>query len=126
MNTYNDKNLKKLRRKLRNNATEAEVFLWQYLRKRRLCGYKFVRQYSVYNFILDFYCPKKKLGIELDGRHHCEIDQLEYDTMRTKILKERGIKIIRFWNNEVFSQTDSVLETIISNLKEKHDGHTPT
>ena len=58
------------RKELRNNMTKAEKILWEYLKNKKLEGYKFRRQYSVDSFIIDFYCPKVKLGIEVDGEVH--------------------------------------------------------
>ncbi|VEP14003.1 conserved hypothetical protein [Hyella patelloides LEGE 07179] len=101
----------KLRAKqLRNNMTPAEKVLWEALRKKPLNGLKFRRQHPVGRFILDFYCAQYKLVVEIDGEIH--LTQQEYDAARTKHLNSYGYKVIRFSNNEVFHNLDSVLERI--------------
>jgi very-short-patch-repair endonuclease len=101
---------------LRHNQTEIEGYLWQYLRDRRLGGYKFRRQHPIKNFILDFYCPEKKLSVELDGGQHDTTRQIEYDQNRTAILEKEGIKVLRYWDNEVFQNTDGILNYILEEL----------
>jgi very-short-patch-repair endonuclease len=110
--THNDKNLKDLRRQNRNNLTPAEAELWKHLHNSKLDGRKFRRQHSVGNYILDFYCPQEKLGIELDGKVHFTDNAFEADTVRTKYLNSLNIKIIRFENKDVFNQLEGVLEEI--------------
>ncbi len=97
-------------RELRTHQTDAEGLLWEVLRAKRFFGLKFRRQHSVGRYILDFYCPEKKLNIELDGGQHAE--QQAYDTERTKCLEQEGIRVLRFWNNEVLQETEAVLEAI--------------
>jgi very-short-patch-repair endonuclease len=100
-----------VRRKcLRNRSTPAEKLLWKKLQKSGL-GCKFRRQYSFGNYILDFYCPEKKLGIELDGKIHDM--KKEMDAYRTGTLAEYGIRIIRFSNQEIESNIERVVEKII-------------
>jgi ATP-dependent helicase HrpA/adenine-specific DNA-methyltransferase len=88
-------------RELRSRLTDAEKLLWHILRDRRFCGYKFRRQHPVSRFILDFYCYEEKLAVELDGGVHCSDEQLAYDAERTKELEGAGIRVLRFWNNDV-------------------------
>ncbi|MFW5719671.1 MAG: endonuclease domain-containing protein [Candidatus Dojkabacteria bacterium] len=114
--TYNDPKLKHLRQKLRTSSTSAELILWHYLRKRRLEGYRFVRQYSVNRYILDFYCPEKRLGIELDGEHHKDEEIHAYDNTRTNFLQSYNIHVIRFWNKEVHTNPRYVLRKISNEL----------
>lgn len=109
---YNNKSLKDRRKELRNNQTKAELLLWQKLRRSRITGYKFVRQYSVGPYILDFYCPKLRLGIELDGDYHNDPEAILYDKDRENYLKSVNIKIIRFWNSEVLQNITSVVQKI--------------
>lgn len=78
----NRKYLKEFRKELRNNATKAESQLWKTLQKSQLEGRKFRRQHSIGNYIVDFYCPKEKLIVELDGQVHDNIMNEEYDTKR--------------------------------------------
>jgi very-short-patch-repair endonuclease len=90
---YNPK-LKKRAQELRKNATFVERFLWKYLKNRQLSGYKFMRQKPIDNYIVDFYCSKLKLAIEIDCITH--IDKQKYDTFREQKLTELGLKSIPF------------------------------
>lgn len=98
----------------RKESTDAEKLLWKYLRARQLQGYKFRRQYPIDNYILDFYCVEKKVGIELDGSQH--IKRAFYDEERTNELQKLGICIIRFWDNEVLQNISGVLEKIVTEM----------
>ena len=109
--------LKHFARDLRNNATDAELALWQHLRSRRLNGYRFVRQYVVDDAIVDFACPRAKLAIELDGGQHDE--RRHFDERRTLRLNRAGYRVIRFWNNEVMSDIDGVLHVIGEALRDR-------
>ena len=106
----NNPYLKNRSRILRANQTKAEGYLCQRLRDKRLDGYKFYRQFSVANFILDFYCPKSSLGIEIDGGQHA--DRQDYDSERTKILSANEIKVLRFWNNDVLQNIEGIGQKI--------------
>ncbi|MBI1921469.1 MAG: endonuclease domain-containing protein [Geobacter sp.] len=99
-------------RKLRSTQTDAENLLWLFLRSRNFCGFKFRRQHPLGRYILDFYCLDAHLAIELDGGGHARDDQMEYDDVRTKDLAGAGIRVLRFWNNDVLNDTESVLEAI--------------
>jgi len=109
--------LKGLRKKLRVDQTSAESVLWSRLRKKQLLGVKFHRQFSVGNYILDFFSPLINLAIELDGSQHADKDVALYDLERTAFLNKLNIKVIRFWNNQVFNDLDAVLETICQQLR---------
>lgn len=98
------------RRVLRNNMTPYEKILWQYLRKKQL-GFKFQRQYSIGNFIVDFYCSEKRLAIEVDGIHH-QILNAEYDKQRTEFINQFNIIVLRFTNEEVFTNIEKVIDEI--------------
>ncbi|UCF85240.1 MAG: endonuclease domain-containing protein, partial [Desulfobacteraceae bacterium] len=100
----------------RRNMTDVEKMLWRFLRDRQLCGYKFRRQHSIGPFIVDFVCLEKKLIVEVDGGQHSK--QLEVDSKRSDYLKERGYRVLRFWNNEVLEENESVLNIILSSLVE--------
>lgn len=102
----------KLRKSLRNNATEAERELWKYLRKRQFHGLKFRRQESIGRYIVDFYCPEKRLAIELDGEIHARLEQQEYDQIREQFLHSCYITVVRFNNEEVFSNIDGLLKKL--------------
>jgi very-short-patch-repair endonuclease len=86
--------LKQRRQELRRNQTDAEKTFWSHVRSKQFHGLKFFRQYSIGPYILDFYCPKLKLAIELDGGGHNENDHLEYDAVRTEYLKAQGIDVM--------------------------------
>ena len=107
--------LKEKRKYLRNNATPAERTLWQLLKKKKT-GFKFRRQHSVDNFILDFYCTDKKLAIELDGDVHDSDEAVKKDKFRTEQLNHCGIKVIRFRNDEVLQRPEAVVEKIKEQL----------
>jgi len=109
--------LKGLRKKLRADQTSAESVLWSRLRKKQLQGIKFHRQFSVGNYILDFFAPSINLAIELDGSHHADKDVALYDLERTAFLNKLNIRVIRFWNNQIFNDLDAVLETICQQLR---------
>jgi very-short-patch-repair endonuclease len=109
---HNKEDFRNLRRQLSKNLTPAEARLWQHLQHGQLEGRKFRRQHSIGNYILDFYCPQEKLGIELDGRGHFTDNGFEADEKRTAYLNNLNIKIIGFENKEVFSQLEGVLQEI--------------
>lgn len=113
MLTNNDRLFKDRRKDLRARSTDAERLLWQRLRGRQICDLKFFRQFSIGPYILDFYCPKIQFAIELDGSQHATEHGLAYDHERTSYLESKGIKIIRFWNNEVLTNIEGVLEKIL-------------
>jgi len=102
-------------RKLRENMTESEKLLWQHLRRRPL-GFKFRRQHPIHVYILDFYCHKKRLPIEIDGGYHANENQREKDLVRTSYLKKIGINEIRFSNDQIFNQLKEVKLAIRSEL----------
>jgi very-short-patch-repair endonuclease len=108
---YNNFATKEKRRALRKDQTDAERKIWQMLCCKQINGLKFFRQYGVENFILDFYCPKLKLAIEIDGGQHAT--NSDYDNRRTRELNMFKITVIRFWNNEVLQNPDGVYEKIL-------------
>jgi very-short-patch-repair endonuclease len=101
------------RRELRNNQTSEEQKLWYYLRKSQL-GYKFQRQHSIGPYIVDFYCFKKRLIVELDGAQH--LDAQEYDQERTNYLETLGFRVVRFWNSDIKKNLHTVIEQILKYL----------
>jgi very-short-patch-repair endonuclease len=104
--------LKQRRRELRHKQTETEAAFWGRVRNRKFNGLRFIRQYSLGPYILDFYCPSLLLAVELDGGQHNESESKEYDEARTEYLKNQGIEVLRFWNHEVLTQMDGVLAKI--------------
>jgi len=104
--------LKRFKKSLRTNQTDAESRLWYHLRGRRFQEWKFRRQHILQGYIVDFVCLERKLVIELDGGQHA--DQQAYDNRRTQALEKDGFKVIRFWNDDVLTNLEGVLETILN------------
>lgn len=94
---------------LRRNRTEAEQRFWLAVRNRRLGGYKFRFQHSIFPRVADFACLKARLLVEIDGSQHGE----SLDERRTRELEARGFRVLRFWNNEVMQNLDSVLAAVL-------------
>ncbi len=109
---YNIPQLKKLRRELRNEPTLAESALWQHLKAGRLLGTRWRRQYSVGNYILDFYCPAHRLCVELDGQIHYNSVNDECDAIRTEFLNNLGIRVLRFDNSDIWNNIENVINAI--------------
>ncbi|MES2883993.1 MAG: endonuclease domain-containing protein [Pseudomonadota bacterium] len=97
-------------KQLRLDQTDAEARLWYHLRAHRFLGLKFKRQKPVGPYIVDFICLEHGLAIEVDGGQHNE-DQA-YDQRRSRYLAAEGLRVLRFWNDEVLRDTDAVLEQI--------------
>jgi len=116
---YYNNNLKLLARNLRNSSTLSEVLLWNCLRKKKLLGHKFLRQKPIGNYIVDFYCTKLLLVIEIDGFTHD--NKYEYDINRQKYLENIGLKILRFRDEDVKNNLFGVIKAIEKWVNE----HTP-
>jgi very-short-patch-repair endonuclease len=115
-------NLKEKARELRNNSTLSEVILWGYLKGNQMHGFDFHRQKPVDNYIVDFICCELYLAIELDGYTHLLEETIEKDRIKEQRLKELGIKLIRFWDEEVYNDIDNVLyaiESVVIEQKKK-------
>jgi very-short-patch-repair endonuclease len=104
------------RRQLRRQSTNAESALWAHLRGRRFAGFKVRRQHPCGPFILDFFCPRCRLAIELDGGQHFEPAAQAYDARRSRYLAGRGITVIRFGADLVFREPRAVLAAIAAAL----------
>jgi very-short-patch-repair endonuclease len=100
---------------LRNETTDAERTLWRHLSRRQLQGFKFSRQMPVGPFICDFVCRERMLVVELDGGQHS--DRAAQDAHRTRFLRQEGLTVLRFWNNDVLQNTDGVLGVILAKLQ---------
>ena len=109
---YNLSSMKVTRKKLRNEATEHERIMWEELKGKKFLWLKFRRQHSVGRYILDFYCPEKKIWVELDWNHHLEQEVAEYDFIRTEYLEADGIKIYRILNSEIEQDLVGVLKKL--------------
>src|SRR5439155_25537433 len=101
-----------LARKLRTQSTDAESLIWRFPRSRQLAGAKFRRQSPLGPYILDFCCEDLKLVIEIDGSQHLEPVQAEKDRKRTRFLERRGLRVLRFGDHQVLTETEGVLEAI--------------
>lgn len=104
-------------RRLRSNPTDAQMQLWQFLRRRQLAGFRFRRQVPLAGFIADFVCLEKNLIVELDGGQH--LARARYDTQRTEALEALGYRVLRYWNDAVLKQMPEVLEDILRVLDER-------
>lgn len=101
-------------RQLRRASTDAEQRLWRHLRNRGLYGHKFSRQEPIGPYVVDFVCRQRRLVVELDGGQHA--DQATADAKRTTALERLGYRVVRYWNNNVLSNTEGVLERIAREL----------
>ena len=120
MNQFNNlRTFKARRRELRRNLTPAEARLWSHLQGKQLHGRKFRRQHSIGPYVLDFYCPARRLAVELDGAAHDHEDAQQHDARRTAFLASLGITLLRFENREVFENAEGVLLEISRYLDEK-------
>ena len=131
---YYDPKLKSLSRELRNKSTLAEVLLWNELKSSKMLGYSFQRQKPIYKYIVDFYCQRLQLAIEIDGESHRE--QFLKDRTREEELVQLGLSVLRFHDHEVKKDMRNVLnciqnwielqeKTVVVNKKVKK-GHPPT
>ncbi|GBE16805.1 hypothetical protein BMS3Abin15_00629 [bacterium BMS3Abin15] len=99
----------KLARNLRKNSTPQEVIFWSRLKNRSFNNLKFRRQYPIGKYVVDFICLEKKLIIELDGWQHKEENNERYDRERSNLLKNKGFKVLRFWNNDINNNLEGTL-----------------
>lgn len=104
-------------RALRKNQTDAERRLWRGLRILKHHGVHFRRQAPIGNYVVDFVCHRAKLVIELDGSHHGEPKQMQYDAIRTGFLESVGYRVHRFWNFDTFRREEDIAEYIYSLAK---------
>jgi very-short-patch-repair endonuclease len=111
-----DKKLKERSRQLRSNMTDAEGLLWSKLRMRQLHNLIFYRQKPIGEYIADFYCPKLKLVIEVDGGQHFTDEGVEYDKARNEYMESLGLQILRFTNSEVMGNMEEVVERITGKI----------
>ncbi len=112
---YNTK-LKGQSRWLRRNMTDAERLLWSKIRSKQLKGYQFYRQRIIGNYIVDFYCPKAKLVIELDGGQHYSKKGIEKDNIRDNYIDGQNLKVLRFSDRDVFENINGVVDKIYENM----------
>jgi very-short-patch-repair endonuclease len=111
--------LKHTARKLRNNATEAEHRLWQYLKRKKVKDLQFYRQRPLGKYIVDFYCPKIKMVIEVDGGQHYENGEMvKSDIEREDYLKNiLGLRVLRFTNMDILKNLSAVMDRILEEVR---------
>lgn len=117
----NRKEFTKRRQALRKQMPEAEVMLWSRLRGRQLYGRKFRRQYGVGPYSIDFYCPKLKVGIEIDGSSHMTKSSKAADKERQRYIESFGIGLLRYTNADVYDDIDGVVEQIAREIKKMEE-----
>jgi very-short-patch-repair endonuclease len=107
---YEKPQLKKAARSLRNNMTDAEKKLWSKLRGKKISDLQFYRQRPIGKYIVDFYCPKRNLAIEIDGGQHYQDLEIKKDQQRIRDLKEIfNLKVIRFTNLDILKNIEGVV-----------------
>jgi very-short-patch-repair endonuclease len=104
--------------------TVAEEKLWYYIRQRQLGGHRFRRQVPIGSYIVDFACLASRLAIEVDGTQHPEPDSEATDAERTRWLNAQGYRVLRFWNYEVMTEIDGVLDDIFNALSAQRSNPT--
>lgn len=109
-------NLRVNAKRLRKEHTPWETKLWAYLRAGKFSNKKFKRQVIIGDYIVDFCCYEKKLIIELDGSQHLSVNAVKRDSIRDMFLVRRGYKVLRFYNNDIDTNLNGVLEVIFSEL----------
>lgn len=101
--------------------TETEVMLWSRLKGKQLLGYKVRRQYGVGNYVIDFYCPQLKLGIEVDGESHFTRKGLNHDKNRDDYISNEGIELIRVTTTDINDNLDGVVEYLARKFQNRED-----
>lgn len=112
MKLFNRTEFKEKRKELRKSIPKVEQMLWYRLKAKRFLDIKFRRQNSIGPYVVDFYCAKLKLAIEIDGDSHFNEDGVKHDNQRTGYLNKEGIDVIRFTNNDIYTNIENVLEEI--------------
>ena len=97
--------------------TNAERHLWAKIRMKQLKEYQFYRQKPIGDYIVDFFCPRAKLVIEVDGSQHFSDEMTEYDRIRNEYLSSLGLRVLRFTNTDVLTHIERVIENIIENIE---------
>jgi len=115
---YNKRAYTPLRGALRRSMSKAEVLLWKRLSRKQLLGFKFRRQYGVDQYVIDFYCPKLKLAIEVDGPTHYAPGAEVYDKQRQEHMEALGIIFLRFTNTDIYENLNEVLQSIADKTDE--------
>ena len=123
MRAYNPK-LKQNARNLRSNMTDAEAQLWSRVRRKQILGVQFYRQKPIGPYIVDFFAPRAGLVVEVDGVQHFEAEGQGRDASRDRYLNGQGLKVLRFDNHTLLTQTDAVVEAIFQAVSAGLGGRT--
>jgi very-short-patch-repair endonuclease len=118
---YTKKTQQEKRRRLRRAMTDAEIILWAELKNKSL-GVRFLRQYSIGAYVVDFYCPLLKLAIEVDGVTHITEEQAAYDKNRENELENLNVSFLRFTNGQVYSDIENVVGVIKERINQESNG----
>jgi very-short-patch-repair endonuclease len=121
---YNQ-NLKDKSRQLRKNQTDGEKSLWLHLRNKRLLGVQFYRQKPIGEYIVDFYAPRVKMVVEVDGSQHLEGDHVQKDRSCDEYLSSLGLQVLRFNSREVLKEREAVVELILRRINERLNSKIP-
>src|ERR1700674_1075905 len=108
-------------RRLRKKSTDAETKLWRYLREMPMLGSHMRRQVAIGPYFADFACMAARVVVEVDGSHHGDGEQLEYDQERTRWFESQGYRVIRFWNSDISDNIDAVIEVIYAAIHGRSD-----
>jgi len=114
-------NLKQSARRLRKEMTLSERTLWSRLRRKQLRGVQFYRQRPIGSYIMDFYAPKSKLVVEVDGLHHLGSTHRQNDAERDSYLESAGLQVLRFNNIQILQELDAVVDVILRTLRDSSD-----
>ena len=118
-------NLKEKARRLRTQMTDSERALWQRLRGKQVQSVQFYRQKPIGNYIVDFYAPKAKMVVEVDGSQHMESEQAARDLHRDAFLASQGLRVLRFDDREVPTEIEGVMEVIFAATSELLEANPP-
>ena len=124
MLSYNA-NLKDKARQLRKNLTDSERALWSHLRNKQVLGIQFYRQKPLGDYIVDFFAPRAKLVVEVDGSQHLGGNHVEKDRIRDGYLASLGLKVLRFHSREVMEESDAVVEAIFRVIEDQLNAEIP-
>jgi very-short-patch-repair endonuclease len=118
---YNRPRQKRIRQYLRNTASDAERLLWSSLKGSQLSGYKFRRQQGIGQYVVDFYCPSKKVAIEIDGATHWTKVEQQRDHERQCSIEALGIRVLRFTNEDVYTNKVGIMDMILAVLENQEN-----
>ncbi len=117
--------LKSAARELRRHLTDSEAVLWSRVRRKRLLGVQFYRQKPIGDYIVDFFAPRARLVVEVDGSQHLTAHHAARDTKRDAFLASQGLKVLRFSSREVLNETAGVMESIYGAIEKQVKGEIP-